>query len=185
MARIHVQSDAAASCKSVKVALVHHGRDYPPGCSEVVGFFTDFRILETHVSNLSSLLGVFYQVLVAIRDRNWRRPEVLERNDILVNVIPSVCQQIGPLEQVRMRQPRDSTGKIWQCPKSKPLKRAVDLQIEQVDVMTWSSSMHLDEHMYPRETGRLMADIWLQTIEDFCKMPLSPVFKEHYTSGQL
>lgn len=154
----------------VKFTLVHHGRDHPPGAADVIGFFTDFRTAVVPTAEYMSLLGVVNFLSVVIRERDWRRPKVLEPIDTLINLVPSPFGRIGHFVQVSPNGGRSNSwpldGSLWQSRPLKSLHRPMEMQIEQVGDGQWSVMMFLDGSAYPPEKGRYFRTAWLQIIQE-------------------
>jgi len=163
----------------VKFTLVHHGRDHPPGAADIVGFFTDFRVVTVPTSEMISLLSVVSFVFATVRERRWRRPEVLEPIETLLNVVPSPFTEIGLFTQVPWAAAKGaqstSDGKMWQSKKTQPLRRQLEMQIEQVDDEEWSITMYLSDQMYPQKKGREFRSSWLNLLHEFGENPLQAV----------
>lgn len=164
----------------VKIVVNHHGRDYPPGAADVVGFFTDFRTVLVPTSKYMSLLGVINFVRNAVLERRWRRPEVLEPIDIVVNIVPSLFGSIGcltqtPWESSKYTQTWYVDGSLWQSNANQKLYHLLEFQIEQVDVAEWNVMMYLDKTAYPYEQGSHFRSCWRQLINDIGRDALLPV----------
>lgn len=163
----------------VKFTLVHHERDHPPGAADVIGFFTDFRTLVVPTSGRISLLGVLNFLSNAIRERDWRRPKVLEPICNLINLVPSPFGRFGYFAQVPPGGSRGNSwplsGTLWQSKQSKPLHRQIEMQMEQVGVAQWSVTMFLDGSVYPPEKGRYFRTAWLQILQELQEDPLRGV----------
>jgi len=167
---------------SVKFTLVHHGRDHPPGAADVVGFFTDFRTVEVPTPELISVLGIVSYISTAIRERRWRRPEMLETIDVLINVVPSPFEPVGCFSQehgLGFPKGPSSTwpadGSIWQKQSLKSQRKRLEFQVEQVDALEWSMTSYVDIKAFPYERGHQLREHWLQALRDLCGEPLRSI----------
>lgn len=159
---------------SVKVTFVHHGRDHPPGATDVIGFFTDMRMVEVPLAPWMSVLGVLNFLATVIRERRWRLPLAVEPSDVLFNIVPSPFCHVHPFRQVTW--PTEGSSDLWQGKSSRPQgRRALELQIEQNDDAEWTVHMYLDETLYPPRKGRRFRKEWLRIVEELCTDPLHPV----------
>mmetsp|Transcript_91143 Transcript_91143/g.292536 ORF Transcript_91143/g.292536 Transcript_91143/m.292536 type:complete len:324 (-) Transcript_91143:185-1156(-) len=167
---------------SVKFTLVHHGRDHPPGAADVVGFFTDFRTVEVPTPELISVLGIVSYISTAVRERRWRRPEILETIDVLINVVPSPFERVGCFSQEHgLGVPKGASstwpadGSIWQKQSLKSQRKRVEFQVDQVDALEWSVTSYLDIKAFPYERGHQLREHWLQALRDLCGEPLRSI----------
>ncbi|CAK0820182.1 unnamed protein product [Prorocentrum cordatum] len=162
----------------VKLTLVHHGRDSPPGATGIVGFMTDFRTFTVPTSELMSLLGVVHFVFASVRERAWRRPEALEQIATLVNIVPSSFSPAGPFTQAQWMGTSwaaSPDGALSQWGMGRSLRRPLEFQIEQVDAEQWTVNMYVDEVRYPAEAGRRFRACWARALRDLREDPLRGV----------
>jgi len=161
----------------MRFTIVHHCRDSPPGAESIVGFFTDFRTVCVPTSELASVLGVFTCIRHAIQDRSWRRPEITEDLQLLINVVPSIFDKVGPFDQVTPPAEVNVDNPFWQYEQTKRLQYPAELQIEQAAPLEWDLYMWLDESIYPRVKGRAFQEEWATAVGQLSDDPSAPCQK--------